>query len=113
MPYLVFYVLFLTLLPQVILDFITYSREELLDIRATSTHQHYDQEYDFPEADPLFFPPPRTIDRISAGDPKQRRRRRGRKSGLLVRLRRRAHRAPLPSILLANIQSLDSKVDEI
>ena len=38
-----FYVLFLTLLPQVILGFITYSREELLDIRATSTHHHYDQ----------------------------------------------------------------------
>ena len=29
------------------------------------------------------------------------------------RLRRRAHRAPLPSILLANVQSLDNKVDEI
>ena len=55
MQYFVFfYVLFLTLLTQVILGFITYSREELLDIIATSTHQHYDQEYDFPEADPLF-----------------------------------------------------------
>ena len=32
---------------------ITYSREELLDIRAKSTYQHYDQEYDFPEVDPL------------------------------------------------------------
>jgi hypothetical protein len=48
-----FYVLFLTLLLQVMLGFITYSREELLDIRAMSTHQHYDQEYDFPGADPL------------------------------------------------------------
>ena len=42
------------MLPQKILGFITYSREELLDIRASSTHQHYDQEYDFPEAEPLF-----------------------------------------------------------
>uniref|UniRef100_A0AAZ3NQE4 Tetraspanin 31 n=1 Tax=Oncorhynchus tshawytscha TaxID=74940 RepID=A0AAZ3NQE4_ONCTS len=98
---------------QVILGFITYSRVEQLDIRATSTHQHYDQEYDFPEADPLFGLPPRTIDWIPASDPKQRRRRRGRRSGLLVRLRIRAHRAPLPSILPANVQSLDSKVDEI
>ena len=48
-----FYVLFLTLVPQVILGFITYSREELLNIRATSTHHQYDQEYDFPEADPV------------------------------------------------------------
>ena len=54
-----------------------------------------------------------TMERIPAGDPKQRRRRRGRRSGLLVRLLRRAHRAPLLSILLANIQSLDNKVDEI
>ena len=36
-----FYVLFLTVLPQEILSLITYSREELLDIRETSTYQHY------------------------------------------------------------------------
>ena len=112
MPYLVVYVLFLTVLSQVIIGFISYSREDLLDIRATSTHHHYNQEYDFPEADPVFCPPPRTMDRIPASKPKQRRRKRGRRSGLLVRLRRRAHRAPLPSILLANVQSLDNKVDE-
>ena len=101
-----FYVLYLTLVPQVILGFITYSREELLDIRATSTHHHFDQEFDFPEADSLFCPPPRTMDRIPAGKPKQRRSKRGRRSGRLVRLRRRAHRTPLP-------QFLDNKVDEI
>ena len=105
--------LFLTLVPQVILGFITYIWEELPDIRATSTHHHYDQENDFPEADPVFCPPPRTMDRIPAGEPKQWRPKRGRRSGLLVRLRRRAHRTPLPSILLAKVQSLDNKVDEI
>jgi hypothetical protein len=77
---------------------------------ATSTHHHKDQEYDFPEADPVFCPPPRTMDRIPAGEPKQRRRKRGRRSDLLVRLRRRAHRAPLPSILLANVQSLTTSL---
>ena len=46
-------------------------------------------------------------------DPKQRHRRRVRQSGLLVRLRRRAHHTLLPSILLHNVQSLDNKVDEI
>jgi hypothetical protein len=95
------------------LRFITYSREELLDIRSTSTHNHYDQEYDFPEADPLFSPPPRTMDGIPAGEPKQRRRKRGRRSCFLVRLRRRAHRALLQSILFTNVQSLDHKVAEI
>ena len=108
-----FYVLFLTTLPQKILGCITYSREELFDISTRSIHQHYDQEYDFPEADPLFGLPPRTMDQIPAGDPKQRSRRRGRRSGLRVRLRIQAHRTPLPSILLANVQSLAHKVDEI
>jgi hypothetical protein len=46
-------VLFLTLLAQKILSVITHSREELLDISAPSIYQHYDQEYDFPEVDPL------------------------------------------------------------
>ena len=82
-----------------------------MDIRAT--HQHYDKEYDFPETDPLFGPPPRTMDRIPAGEPKQRRRRRGRRSGLVVKLRRRAHRPPIPSILLANVRALDNKVNKI
>ena len=44
-----------------------------------STYQHYD---------PLFGPPPRTLDLVPEADPKQRHRRRGRRSGLLVRLRR-------------------------
>ena len=81
-------------------------------IEYKSNFKHYDQEYDFPEADPLFRPPPRTIDRIPVGDLKQRRCRRGRQSGLLVRLRRRAHCSPLPSILLANVQSLDNKFEQ-
>jgi hypothetical protein len=51
-------------LPQEILSLITYSQEELLDIIATPTYQHYDQEYDFPEAYSLFGPPSRTTDLI-------------------------------------------------
>ena len=108
------FVLFLTLLPQEIWSLTTYGREELLNIRTTSTYQHYDQEYDFPEVDPLFRPPPWTWDLIPEADPKQHGRcRRGRQSGLLVRLRSRAHHTPLPSILLANVQSLYNKGDEI
>jgi hypothetical protein len=74
-----------TLLAQKILSVITYSREELLDIKAMSTYQHYDQEYVFPKANPLFGSPPWTWDLIPEADPKHRR---GRPSGLLVRLRR-------------------------
>ena len=99
------------MLAQKISSVITYRREEQLDIKATSTYQHHDREYDFPEAVPLFGPPPWTWDLIPEADTKQHgRRRRGRRSGLLVRLRRRAHHAPLLSILLANSLSLDNKV---
>ncbi len=44
---------------------------------------------------------------------KERNRKRGKKAGVLVRLRRRAFRPPLPTILLANVQSLDNKLCEL
>jgi hypothetical protein len=104
------------LLAQKTLSVITYSREELLDIRETSTYQlnllTYYQEYDFPEADPL-SEPTRALELIPEVDPKQLRCSRGRQSGLLIRNWRRAHHPPLPSILLTNVQPLDNKVDEI
>ncbi|KAK1784324.1 hypothetical protein P4O66_019106, partial [Electrophorus voltai] len=37
----------------------------------------------------------------------------GERAGVRNRLRARAHRAPLPSILLANVQSLDNKLDDL
>ncbi len=40
-------------------------------------------------------------------------RKRGKRAGVLVRLRRRAFRPPLPTILLTNVQSLDNKVCEL
>ncbi len=44
---------------------------------------------------------------------KKRSRKRGKRAGVLIRLRRRAFRPPLPTILLANIQSLDNKLCEL
>ena len=76
------------------------------------THQHYDQEYNFPESDPLFVPP-RAIELIPEADPKHLRWMRGTRRGLLVRLSRRTYHSPLLSILLANIQSLDNKDDDL
>ncbi|XP_039908517.1 uncharacterized protein LOC120747010 [Simochromis diagramma] len=43
----------------------------------------------------------------------RRRQHRGRRAGVRNRLRTRAHRPPLPSILLANVQSLENKLDDI
>ncbi len=44
---------------------------------------------------------------------RRRRRKRGKRAGVLVRLRCRAFRSPLPTILLANVQSLDNKLCEL
>ncbi len=44
---------------------------------------------------------------------KKRSRKRGKRAGVLVRLRRCAFRPPLPTILLANVQSLDNKLCEL
>ena len=38
---------------------------------------------------------------------------RRRRSGCLVRIRRRVSNPPLPSVLLANVQSLENKLDEL
>ncbi len=52
---------------------------------------------------------------VWAAQPRKRRRhrKRGKRAGVLVRLRRRAFRPPLPTILLANVQSLDNKLCEL
>jgi hypothetical protein len=44
---------------------------------------------------------------------KKRRRKRGRSSGCLLRIHRRASKLPWPSILLANMQSLENKTDDL
>ncbi len=50
---------------------------------------------------------------VWAARPRKRRRKRGKRAGVLVRLRCRAFRPPLPTILLANVQSLDNKLCEL
>ena len=46
-------------------------------------------------------------------NPRLRTRKRGKIAGALVRLKRRRHRTPLPSILLGNVRSLVNKRDEL
>ena len=57
---------------------------------------------------------------LANGDPSSRRhydrptstRKRGKRSGTLVKFRRRSTRPPLPAILLSNVQSINNKTDE-
>ncbi|GAA6066611.1 uncharacterized protein LOC113651616 isoform X1 [Tachysurus ichikawai] len=44
---------------------------------------------------------------------RKRRRKRGKRAGILVRLKRRPLRPPIPTILLAKVQSLDNKLCEL
>src|SRR4029434_1855763 len=44
---------------------------------------------------------------------RRRRKQRGKRAGILCRSRTRYCNPPLPSILLANVQSLDNKMDEL
>ena len=44
---------------------------------------------------------------------RKKRTKRGCRAGLLVRLRKQENRPPLPSILLANVQSIENKLDEL
>ena len=67
------------------------------------THQHYDQEYDFPELDPLFVIP-------EAAPPPVEKRNSEWTSSLTQEA---CTPSTASSILLTNVQSLDNKVDEI
>ena len=44
---------------------------------------------------------------------KKRQRKRGRRSGCLLRIRRRESKLPLPSVLLAKMQSLEHLIDDL
>jgi hypothetical protein len=88
-----------------------YSQEKLLDIRTAVTHQHYqhyDQEYDFPESDPLFLPP-RAIELISEADKKTP----PAEERSLEWTSSPTQEVRTPPILLTKVQSLDNKVYEL
>ncbi len=46
-------------------------------------------------------------------NPRRRRKHCGKRAGIRNRLRKRAHSPPLPSILLANVHSLENKMDDL
>ncbi len=108
------YVLFVFLLFYVldVVSITVYDRDTLLNIGSSIAQRKPD--FEFLNAGGLFTD--------TASEPfvwvaksrrRRRRRKRGKRAGVLVRLRRRAFRPPLPTILLANVQSLDNKLCEL
>ncbi len=107
-----FFVCFIFFYVLDVVSITVYDRDTLLNIGSSVAQRKPD--FEFLNAGGLFTD--------TASEPfvwvaKSRRRRRcrkrGKRAGVLVRLRRRAFRPPLPTILLANVQSLDNKLCEL
>ncbi len=89
-----------------------YDRDTLLNIGSSVAQRKPD--FEFLNASGLFTDTA-SEPFVWAAQPRKRRRhqKRGKRAGVLVRLRRCAFRPPLPTILLANVLLLDNKVCEL
>ncbi|KAK1801166.1 hypothetical protein P4O66_022662 [Electrophorus voltai] len=83
---------------------ISYSRDALISLNLHNTHLK-------PSLTPDLRWPTEILRENKGRD--ARKQPRGKRAGVRNRLRAWAHRAPLPSILLANVQSLDNKLDDL
>ncbi len=88
-----------------------YDRDTLLNIGSSVAQRKPD--FEFLNAGGVFTDTASELFVWVAKSRKRRRRERGKRAGFLIRLRRRAFRPPLPTILLANVQSLDNKLCEL
>lgn len=87
-----------------LIEYIRYDKDTLISIGVECTHNST-----FLHPDPSW---PYAVLRENKGrDPKWRPR--GKRAGFSNRLRARAHCTPLPSILLASVQSLENKLDDL
>ena len=108
-----FFTLFVTYFVHNVSATVSYDQKELLDIRTAITHPIRDEYFFFNEQDgkDLLQTPDKAL--ITVIRRRNRRRYRGRSSGCLVRIRRRVDNLTLHLVLLANVQSLDNKIDEL
>ncbi len=91
---------------------IMYDKRTLLDIGQRYTNLIQDTLSTDP-AWPLEILRNNELNNDHLNNPRRRRKHRGRCAGIRNRLRKRAHSPPLPSILLANVQSLENKMDNL
>ncbi len=108
--YLLFYLLLLSLFTHITSALITYDKRTLLDIGHRYTNLFQDTLSTNSWITEFM------VLRNAEGNNGHRRRNkkhRGKSAGIRNRLRKRAHSPPLPSILLANVQSLENKMDDL
>ena len=88
------------------LSLIQYDRLALLEIRSSLKTEFF-STYRSACCDSFVLPP------VCLPIRRRKRKKRGKRAGILCRSRTRYCNPPLPSILLANVQSLDNKLDEL
>ncbi len=108
--YLLFYLFLISLFAHITSALITYDKSTLLDIGNRFTNLVQDTLSPNPN-------PSWPLEILRNAENKGHRRRykkhHGKSAGICNRLRKRAHSPPLQSILLANVQSLDNKMDDL
>ncbi len=109
---ILFYVFLLSLFTRITSALFIYDRRTLLDIGHHCTNLLQDTLSTDP-AWPLEILRNTEVNKGRLNNPRRRRKHRGRRAGIRYRLRKRAHSPPLPSILLANVRSLENKMDDL
>ncbi len=107
-----FFTFLLLFLIRVSSAMIMYDRRTLLDIGQRYTNLIQDTLSTDP-AWPLEILRNNELNNDHLNNRRRRRKHRGRRAGIRNRLRKRAQSPPLPSILLANVQSLENKMDDL
>ena len=78
-----------------------------------TTHLELEEYFSFTESDEKDILLSREQAQIPVICVKKRRRKRGWRSGYLLKICRQASKLPLPAVLLANVQSLENKIDGV
>ncbi len=110
--YLLFYVFLLSLFTRITSALIIYDKRTLLDIGHSYTNLLQDTLSTNPMW-PLEILQNTEENKGQLNNPRRRKKHRRKRAGIHNRLRERAHSPPLPSILLANVQSLENKIDDL
>ncbi len=107
--YLLFYLLLLSLFTHITSALITYDKGTILDIG----HRYTNLFQDTLSPNPSW--PLEILQNAEENNGHRRRNKkhRGKRAGIRNRLRKWAQSPPLPSILLANVQSLENKIDDL
>ncbi len=106
--YLLFYLLLLSLFTRITSALITYDKGTLLDIGNRFTNLFQDTL-----SPNLSWPLEILRNTENKGHRRRNKKHCGKNAGIRNRLRKRAHSPPLLSILLANVQSLENKMDDL